>query len=264
MAEDELIESQGVVVLLDVLGTRANSSGQALETLKKFESFARDATESTSTALRAGERLGMRPSTLVPKIMGDMIVLLFPGHQANGDESIILSEMGYCIHRIVQLFLRAIETQVFLRGAISYGDFVYSKRGNSVVGPAITDAANWCEKADWIGIQLTPSCGMHLETIQNSDVKNLGCILFDLPMSAKSHVRILKTWCCDWPSQFSGKLSKILGEEKVAKEAETRKDRNRLIKLLTTKLPFFPLGVESKYLNTLDFFDYCCGTQRKG
>lgn len=257
------VTAEGVVVLLDALGMRASSLGAATEVLNQFEMFVKNASNDSSVAMRVGESIGLRPSSLEFRIMGDMLALLFPFEiEENGTSRNlqILSCLGYCIHQAVHVFLQALDVNIFFRGAIAYGQFAYSKEGNTIIGPAITDAANWVEMADWIGIHLTPSCGMHIERIMNRDAKNWGCVLYDMPLSSKSNRHSLKCWCCNWPDKFARKLSTIFAKDIPE---EVFRDRNRLIDHFTANASFFPIGVESKYLNTLAFFDYCCGTQRE-
>src|SRR6185503_18250595 len=63
----------------------------------------------------------------------------------------------------VRGFQEALDNRIFLRGAISYGD-VYAD-GDTLVGPAADDAAEWYDKADWIGVCLTPAANYALESL---------------------------------------------------------------------------------------------------
>ena len=44
-----------------------------------------------------------------------------------------------------------------LRGATSFGEVIISNSNSIFAGKAIDEAASWHEKADWIGVYLTPS-----------------------------------------------------------------------------------------------------------
>jgi hypothetical protein len=57
---------------------------------------------------------------------------------------------------IAPRILSAIRSGVFLRGAISFGQF-YSDEYGLILGPAAIDAVEWAEQAEWVGVQLTPS-----------------------------------------------------------------------------------------------------------
>ena len=48
-----------------------------------------------------------------------------------------------------------------IRGAITYGE--YSYKGNIMLGPGIDECASWHEKADWIGVSLSPSSEIVIE-----------------------------------------------------------------------------------------------------
>jgi hypothetical protein len=50
--------------------------------------------------------------------------------------------------------------KLFLRGAISQGEYIFdtSEKNVTVIGPAIDDAHDYYEQADWIGVIQTQDC----------------------------------------------------------------------------------------------------------
>ena len=75
-------------------------------------------------------------------------------------------------HWCPMLFAAAIESGVFFRGALAVGYYLYGgHQSNTVLGPAVADAAAWCELADWIGIVVTPSSGYYFEQTATSPNK---------------------------------------------------------------------------------------------
>ena len=54
----------------------------------------------------------------------------------------------------------AIGMNLFLRGAISQGEYIFdtSEKNVTVIGPAIDDAHDFYEQADWIGVIQTKDC----------------------------------------------------------------------------------------------------------
>ncbi len=52
--------------------------------------------------------------------------------------------------------------EVFFRGAISHGEFI--DRDSIFVGPAVDDAAIWHERADYIGVLLTQTAGLAVDS----------------------------------------------------------------------------------------------------
>lgn len=55
------------------------------------------------------------------------------------------------------LITRAIEVRLPLRGAISVGTSFLSSTPPIIIGPSFTDAYEYCEDQNWIGLLLTPS-----------------------------------------------------------------------------------------------------------
>jgi hypothetical protein len=62
---------------------------------------------------------------------------------------------------IVPAFVGSMDYNFFLRGVIASGYF--SRSTKSLIGPAVDEAANYYEKADWVGISLSPSTCLRLE-----------------------------------------------------------------------------------------------------
>ncbi len=62
------------------------------------------------------------------------------------------------ISQIVQgFFINCMGYGIFFRGAVSFGDFIFSKKDNMVMGKALYEAADWYEAVDWMGVLLSPS-----------------------------------------------------------------------------------------------------------
>jgi len=51
----------------------------------------------------------------------------------------------------------SIKSGIPLRGATSYGQVVIGEKSNIYAGKAIDEAASWHEKANWIGVFMSPS-----------------------------------------------------------------------------------------------------------
>ena len=54
----------------------------------------------------------------------------------------------------------SIDYEIPIRGATSVGDFIFNE--GRFLGPAVDEAAEWYEAADWIGVHLTPSAKFSL------------------------------------------------------------------------------------------------------
>ena len=66
------------------------------------------------------------------------------------------------------------------------------------MGPAVSDAATWYERADWIGIHATPYTTMFLKSLLQRENQNLDYVLVDYDVPLKDRGRmLLKT--INWP-----------------------------------------------------------------
>lgn len=57
------------------------------------------------------------------------------------------------------------------RGAIAAGDFISTPE--AIIGPAVADAAAWYERADWIGVHVTPSTDPRIEVSESDAARSL-------------------------------------------------------------------------------------------
>ena len=95
------------------------------------------------------------------------------------------------MHAAISKFILEESTQrcFAIRGAITYGE--YSYKGNIMLGPGIDECASWHEKADWIGVALSPSSEIVIE-----DAKTLKYIeKYKVPMKDKSPGL---NYCVNW------------------------------------------------------------------
>jgi hypothetical protein len=58
-----------------------------------------------------------------------------------------------------------------IRGAISFGE--YSVLNNIMIGPGIDECAGWHETGNWIGVHLTPTAQIHLDSQDRKKIDNI-------------------------------------------------------------------------------------------
>lgn len=148
--------------------------------------------------------------------ISDTIVLLSPG-----EANLTLSMHAELVSWIIK---RALELELPLRGAISYGDYSFSN--NIMLGYAIDEAASWHESTDWIGVILTPSAQIAKKDNDIADIIPYKNIPF------KKSIKNL-IYCVRWEYN------------------STEKD---LEEIILAKGPHMP-EVAPKYLNTLEFLN---------
>ncbi len=133
---------------------------------------------------------------------------------------------------LTTIFNKALGSGLFLRGAVSFGD--YWENEESIVGPAVSDAANWHDEMDWIGIALTPTAGLQYDPgtdEKDTIVPRRSFVKHDVPFKSKT----VPLYSINWPYH---------------PDAPSRED---LVKLFTARP--IPFVAEAKYRHTIEFYD---------
>ena len=142
------------------------------------------------------------------------------------------------------------ENEILLRGAIGAGEYTYTKENDLILGPAVTDVANWYEQGNWIGIIATPHLGIRLSLIGERLLKGpkfpiyIWFDQYDVPLlSGESQ----KLWVICWPSNY------YLSRKTPSKVITTaRQDFLSALKQFA-----IPMNASNKFSNTIAFFDWC-------
>lgn len=131
------------------------------------------------------------------------------------------------------------------RGSIAVGDFYEDSETNTILGKAVTDAAAWYDKADWIGILATPRTTIHIDQLMENQDKKWGHLLtrYDIPLTDKS-TRSL--WAINWPKVFWVNSLTPCEPDQTQRECFL----NMLGKFT------IPRNTEDKHFNTIAFFDH--------
>lgn len=66
---------------------------------------------------------------------------------------------------LLQPFIQAIKTRMFLRGIVSYGTYYLSEK--LIIGPALDDAAYYHDKLNWVGVSISPTISQTVIGINN-------------------------------------------------------------------------------------------------
>jgi hypothetical protein len=140
---------------------------------------------------------------------------------------------------------------VLFRGAYSLGEVYHvSEADNTVMGPAVSDAAAWYEKADWIGVHATPEASQISDNLIQSSTSDLAHVLVDypVPMNDRS-TRNLRA--INWPKGFYVEDLAPPGPEGGKEKLET----------LLGLLPASSDTTRRKHSNAVDFFDFVHAAQ---
>lgn len=133
--------------------------------------------------------------------------------------------------------------KVYFRGALSFGQFLFSQSERIVLGQALIEAYELYESTDWIGVILTPSAEKVLH-----DIVDLGEVPYDwyadfvkYHIPYKSGVTSGGNYAINWMSRYNHRTDK--------------EDALRRIKNAMPPLNDLDENVRSKYVNTLKFIE---------
>jgi hypothetical protein len=134
---------------------------------------------------------------------------------------------------------------ILFRGAFAVGEVYRADLvKNTIMGPAVSDAAAWYASADWIGLSATPHATMFFDGLipqLTTDLKHL-LVPHEVPLKNGERPRLRAV---NWPKGF---YVEGLSPEGVRVSGKTQ------IRTLLSQHRI-PRGSEAKYANTVAFFD---------
>lgn len=135
---------------------------------------------------------------------------------------------------------------ILFRGAMAMGTYHANKSKNIIMGRAVTDAAAWYDKSDWIGIAATPQATLLIRSRKQRGAKDIQHVMIDFPVPMKDGTK-LSLRAVNWPKGFY-----VRGLRPVAPGEDAR---GKCLQLLAQS--GVPKGTEGKYYNTVEFLDHC-------
>jgi hypothetical protein len=229
-------QEQGLIAILDALGA-ANYSGEGIDQFLKSRTLVLNLLTS-----KAKDVLGDLDASLVTVFtFNDTVLIVYATNRpakAKDVEDFCLLLRKFAVDSLAQ--------GILFRGAISIGFFHVNAQTNTVMGPAVTDAAAWYNRADWIGITATPQATLRIRSLIEQDHVDLDHVVVDYPVPLKEQP-FHSLRAVNWPKAFyvHGLRPLAAGEKPKAK----------CLSLLAAH--GVPRGTESKYFNTIAFFDHC-------
>lgn len=208
-------EKNGVVVLIDALGTRHKSMlgcpEELFESLSKVIDFTEDVIRSPQITKSVQEIISSmvildsdtqtQPTvdTVNKKLysFSDTLILTFY------EKQMILNLIEAAIATSI-ILIKGINIGMAYRGALSCGTFCTNENSKytQIIGAAMNEAAYWYEKSEWLGVHCTPSAmgrlmlyyKKRLQPPRNSLLNYF--IMHEIPL--KNH-KTLNTWALNWP-----------------------------------------------------------------
>ncbi len=243
----EPIKMKGYIAFLDVLGWKGiwkddpralNKINALLLELKAGSKMIIDAQINKNSINQTFLEAGWKKEENFYKIIGaaDTIVIIVKDYFQQG--LIFISSV------VNMLINNAAKEGIYLRGAISYGDFYRVDGADFYMGEAVDDASKWHESCNWIGVLLTP------EASKRADVQNL---IFGITSNKKQKTYIkynkipLKE---SYSKQGILVLNYFMSREYFKIEEYIKKGYNKVIDSQKEK------SIIDKYINTLEFLKY--------
>ena len=230
----------GLVAILDALGAKNYSDDE----IGRFLDSRDIVLEKLAERARAGK---IDKSRLQVFTFGDTIVVVYRAIQ-----DVSYKDLGEFGLRMRAFMMHSLTNQILFRGAISLGRLYVDDDTNTVMGAAVSDAADWYDKADWIGLQATPHASLYIEAKLRRAGKRLENVFVDhnVPLKRGGHVRVKAV---NWPKAFYVKGLRPTGNHS---------SRAMLLSLLARHRS--PAGTESKFFNSIAFFDSVVELQQLG
>lgn len=230
------IERQcGVIAILDALGAKNYTDDEVRLFLSSRERV-------LDLLDQQAEGLGtLEPDELTTFTFNDTIVVVLKA----GTQRPTLKKVATFAAVLRQFLVNSLAHGLLFRGAAAIGTFYLNDERNTVMGDAVTDAAQWYEHSDWIGVHFTPRSFIELEGLLHvsDDKKSWAFIRYEVPLREKGS---LSTFAINWP--------KVFLVARLRPWNDTTAPRVKLLEFLAANR--VPRGVERKYYNTLEFFDH--------
>lgn len=234
MPTKKLRKKQGIVILLDALGASAYSED-------KIKKFLASRSEINAGIAELAKTAPTKSSQVSPSIytFADTIIITVPFKGKNNIPVQIL--VAYLLMR--RYLFHSFEKGILFRGAFSIGSYIEDSDSNTVMGEAINDAAQWYDKADWMGVASTPRTNNALEYYMSPKALSEPEYILKYPVPIKGS-STLDLYCISWPGAFHNKT--LLKQKKSP----------RMYFLEIFKDFIFPVQATAKFENTKLFYDY--------
>jgi hypothetical protein len=234
----------GVTALLDALGVSTYRTDECKEFIENRDRLLKFI-EQFSNRLSSDEKYG----PLEVYTFGDTLLLTCEIPQPVG---VRLVTVGRLLRHILLKSLD--ELHILWRGAMSVGEHVKSTKSNTLIGPAVADAAAWYEQANWFGVMTTPSCSLWVKRLfeeMSGSVKltkelSETFVDYDVPLKGGNTLRVP---AIGWPFELQTKPTHVSASGNIITPFA------ELYRMLS-RFPI-PTRTEGKYFNGLEFFKYC-------
>ncbi|MDD5239875.1 MAG: hypothetical protein PHS34_08455 [Candidatus Omnitrophica bacterium] len=234
----ETKKKDGVILLIDMLGTKRimerENPEKFMEDMRLFEDHLRKSIEK-----------GVEDSRLFEKEFSIQIHQFSDTYIIEATSSNSIGALLVLLLRIQTFYAITFSSSRFFRGAISVG--TYYTDNTRIIGPAINDAGEWYESAEWIGIHFTPktSYAIKKELLLKDNFLRHCVIEYNIPLKNNNE---MKGYVWNWPQISFINTDIIISEDNI----------NHYKRQILDTFSKHPIGKNEylKYKNTLDFIDH--------
>lgn len=232
---------QGLVAILDALGAANYSPAEIARFLKSRELVLQLLTEKAEAIV--GE---IKRDRLTTFTFNDTVLLVYRTKAAP-----TLREVRAFCTLLRKFAIDSLVHRILFRGAVAIGAFYINDATNTVLGPAVTDAAAWYNRADWIGIHATPHATMLIQALVEGNRAALDYLVVEYAVPLKGVPSTLRLAAINWPKAFFVST--------LTPCSDGEQPRPKCLALLAQHQ--VPSGTESKYMNAMAFFDHVVTSQ---
>ena|SRR5229473_1987983 len=226
----------GIVAILDALG--AASYGEA--EIKRFIDSQKVVLQ-LLTQKAEGVLGEIRAPMITTFTFNDTVLIIL----RTGTEEPRLKRISDFFMILRKFLVDSLAHRILFRGSIAIGSFYTNDETNTVMGPAVTDAAAWYDKADWIGVHATPRAALVIQRWLEHNDKSKGNVMLDYDVPLKQGA-VVHTKAVNWP--------KVFFVDSISPCEVGTEPKEKLLEFLTQHQ--VPWGTETKFYNTITFFDH--------
>ena len=231
----------GLVAVLDALGASNYSD-------KEIHRFIRSREIVLDLLNEKVEDLELDRDAVTTFTFNDTVLIVLN----TGSEPATIKAITSFFKLLRKFIVDSLENKIMFRGTVAEGGFYANDETNTVMGQAVTDAAAWYDKADWIGVHSTPRTSLVISKwLATEERQKMNLMIdYDVPMRSGGvvHAKVV-----NWPKGFFIRS--------ISPCVAGQSPRAKVLELLTEHQ--VPKGTESKFENTLAFFDYAAQLEDK-
>ena len=231
MAQKPLRRRHGLVVILDALG----ASSYSTQKIKKFLSVRKNLNQILSNQAKKIAKFSRikMPNTYT---FGDTLIIVI---ELSSKKNIKAHIKGSIVLMRNYLF-HSMKEGILFRGAFSIGSYIEEPDSNTVMGEAISDAASWYEKAEWMGLHSTPKTNNDIEYYFSPHDFDIPEFVHYYPVPMKDG-REIELYTISWAGRFFD-----------SSDDKSKNPKKRFLGLI--KDHQVPFGAELKFENTKKYF----------